>query len=106
MGTLLLEDLDMRAIFDFTPYRRSTVGFDLLETGMRGDGPANGYLTARYQRDSRGRQCLNAMVEMAKRTALKMQWLAAIWNARIWCRAERDLWLKAKPDNNMQQRSA
>jgi molecular chaperone IbpA len=32
----------MRTNFDFTPYRRSTVGFDrlfdLLETGMRGDG--------------------------------------------------------------------
>lgn len=31
----------MRSNFDFTPYRRSTVGFDrlfdLLETGMRGD---------------------------------------------------------------------
>jgi len=36
------EDLEMRTNFDFTPYRRSTVGFDrlfdLLETGMRGDG--------------------------------------------------------------------
>lgn len=36
----------MRTNFDFTPYRRSTVGFDrlfdLLETGMRGDGP-DGY---------------------------------------------------------------
>jgi len=33
----------MRNSFDFSPYRRSTVGFDrifdLLETGMRGDGP-------------------------------------------------------------------
>jgi len=33
----------MRANFDFTPYRRSSVGFDhlfdLLETGMRGDAP-------------------------------------------------------------------
>ncbi|PZU64809.1 Hsp20 family protein [Sphingobium sp.] len=32
----------MRTNFDFTPYRRSTVGFDrlfdLLETGLRGDG--------------------------------------------------------------------
>lgn len=36
----------MRTSFDFTPYRRSTVGFDrlfdLLETGARGD-PADGY---------------------------------------------------------------
>lgn len=36
----------MRTNFDFTPYRRSTVGFDrlfdLLETGMRGD-PADSY---------------------------------------------------------------
>jgi molecular chaperone IbpA len=36
----------MRTNFDFTPYRRSTVGFDrlfdLLETGMRGDG-VDGY---------------------------------------------------------------
>ena len=36
----------MRTNFDFTPYRRSTVGFDrifdLLETGMRGDG-SDGY---------------------------------------------------------------
>lgn len=36
----------MRTNFDFAPYRRSTVGFDrlfdLLETGMRGDG-AEGY---------------------------------------------------------------
>jgi molecular chaperone IbpA len=35
------EDLEMRTNFDFTPYRRSTVGFDrlfdLLETGMHGD---------------------------------------------------------------------
>ena len=33
----------MRNAFDFTPYRRSTVGFDrlfdLLETGMRADAP-------------------------------------------------------------------
>src|SRR3954466_11968633 len=40
------EDLEMRTNFDFTPYRRSTVGFDrlfdLLETGMRGDG-SDGY---------------------------------------------------------------
>jgi len=40
------EDLEMRTNFDFTPYRRSTVGFDrlfdLLETGARGDG-ADGY---------------------------------------------------------------
>jgi molecular chaperone IbpA len=37
----------MRTNFDFTPYRRSTVGFDrlfdLLETGMRSDAPADGY---------------------------------------------------------------
>jgi molecular chaperone IbpA len=37
-----MEDLEMRPTFDFAPYRRSTVGFDrlfdLLETGMRGDG--------------------------------------------------------------------
>ncbi|HEU4961396.1 MAG TPA: Hsp20 family protein [Sphingomonas sp.] len=36
----------MRTNFDFTPYRRSTVGFDrlfdLLETGMRGDA-GDGY---------------------------------------------------------------
>ena len=36
----------MRTNFDFTPYRRSTVGFDrlfdLLETGTRGD-PSDGY---------------------------------------------------------------
>jgi molecular chaperone IbpA len=36
----------MRTNFDFTPYRRSTVGFDrlfdLLEAGMRGDG-SDGY---------------------------------------------------------------
>jgi molecular chaperone IbpA len=36
----------MRTNFDFTPYRRTTVGFDrlfdLLETGMRGDG-SDGY---------------------------------------------------------------
>lgn len=36
----------MRSNFDFTPYRRSTVGFDrlfdLLETGMRGDA-TDGY---------------------------------------------------------------
>jgi molecular chaperone IbpA len=36
----------MRTNFDFTPYRRSSVGFDrlfdLLETGMRGD-PADSY---------------------------------------------------------------
>src|SRR3954447_14090333 len=42
----LEEDLEMRTNFDFTPYRRSTVGFDrlfdLLETGTRGDG-ADGY---------------------------------------------------------------
>jgi molecular chaperone IbpA len=40
------EDLEMRTNFDFTPYRRSTVGFDrlfdLLETGMRSDG-SDGY---------------------------------------------------------------
>jgi molecular chaperone IbpA len=38
---LHLEDLEMRTDFDFTPYRRSTVGFDrlfdLLETGLRAD---------------------------------------------------------------------
>ena len=37
----------MRTNFDFTPYRRSTVGFDrlfdLLETGMRSDAPTDGY---------------------------------------------------------------
>ncbi|WP_287459752.1 Hsp20 family protein [Sphingomonas sp.] len=37
----------MRTNFDFTPYRRSTVGFDrlfdLLESGMRSDAPADGY---------------------------------------------------------------
>jgi molecular chaperone IbpA len=37
----------MRTNFDFTPYRRSTVGFDrlfdLLETGTRGDAAADGY---------------------------------------------------------------
>jgi molecular chaperone IbpA len=36
----------MRTNFDFAPYRRSTIGFDrlfdLLETGMRGDG-VDGY---------------------------------------------------------------
>ena len=36
----------MRTNFDFTPYRRSTVGFDrifdLIENGMRGDG-SDGY---------------------------------------------------------------
>jgi molecular chaperone IbpA len=36
------EDLEMRTNFDFSPYRRSTVGFDrlfdLLETGLRTDG--------------------------------------------------------------------
>jgi molecular chaperone IbpA len=41
-----MEDLEMRNNFDFTPYRRSTVGFDrlfdLLETGLRGDAP-DGY---------------------------------------------------------------
>jgi molecular chaperone IbpA len=41
-----MEDLEMRTTFDFAPYRRSTVGFDrlfdLLETGMRGDG-VDGY---------------------------------------------------------------
>jgi molecular chaperone IbpA len=38
---LHLEDLEMRTNFDFTPYRRSSVGFDrlfdLLETGSRAD---------------------------------------------------------------------
>ena len=38
---LHLEDLEMRTNFDFTPYRRSTVGFDrlfsLLEAGARED---------------------------------------------------------------------
>jgi molecular chaperone IbpA len=37
----------MRTNFDFTPFRRSTVGFDrlfdLLETGTRTDTPADGY---------------------------------------------------------------
>jgi molecular chaperone IbpA len=41
-----MEGLNMRTNFDFTPYRRSTVGFDrlfdLLETGMRADA-ADGY---------------------------------------------------------------
>jgi molecular chaperone IbpA len=36
-----MEDLEMRTAFDFTPYRRSTVGFDrlfnLLESGARED---------------------------------------------------------------------
>lgn len=40
------EDLEMRTTFDFTPYRRSTVGFDrlfdLLETEARGDA-TDGY---------------------------------------------------------------
>jgi molecular chaperone IbpA len=39
--SLHTEDLDMRTSLDFTPYRRSTVGFDrlfdLLETGLRTD---------------------------------------------------------------------
>src|SRR5690349_12881983 len=39
--SLQLEDLVMRTNFDFTPYRRSTVGFDrlfnLLEAGTRED---------------------------------------------------------------------
>jgi molecular chaperone IbpA len=43
---LQTEDLEMRANFDFAPYRRSTVGFDrffdLLETGMRSEA-ADGY---------------------------------------------------------------
>lgn len=43
---LHLEDLEMRTNFDFTPYRRSSVGFDrlfdLLETGPRGDS-GDGY---------------------------------------------------------------
>ena len=37
----------MRTNFDFTPFRRSTVGFDrlfdLLETGTRADAPTDGY---------------------------------------------------------------
>ncbi|WP_380879941.1 hypothetical protein ACFB49_22210 [Sphingomonas sp. DBB INV C78] len=37
----------MRTNFDFTPFRRSTVGFDrlfdLLETGTRADTPTDGY---------------------------------------------------------------
>ena len=45
----------MRTNFDFTPYRRSTVGFDrlfdLLEAGMRGDG-SDGYPPFDIARDS------------------------------------------------------
>ena len=45
----------MRTSFDFTPYRRSTVGFDrlfdLLETGMRGDG-SDGYPPFDIAKDS------------------------------------------------------
>lgn len=45
----------MRTNFDFAPYRRSTVGFDrlfdLLETGMRGDG-SDGYPPFDIARDS------------------------------------------------------
>jgi molecular chaperone IbpA len=41
MLKLLIGGLDMRTNFDFTPYRRSTIGFDhlfdLLETSARGD---------------------------------------------------------------------
>jgi molecular chaperone IbpA len=51
----MLEDLDMRTNFDFTPYRRSTVGFDrlfeLLETGLRTDAP-DGYPPFDILRDS------------------------------------------------------
>jgi hypothetical protein len=40
------EDLEMRTDFDFTPYRRSTVGFDhlfdLLEKGQRSE-TSDGY---------------------------------------------------------------
>ena len=46
----------MRTNFDFTPYRRSTVGFDrlfdLLETGMRSDAPADSYPPFDIVRDS------------------------------------------------------
>jgi molecular chaperone IbpA len=49
-----MEDLEMRTNFDFTPYRRSTVGFDrlfdLLETGARTDA-ADGYPPFDIMRD-------------------------------------------------------
>lgn len=48
----------MRTNFDFTPYRRSTVGFDrlfdLLETGMRGEG-MDGYPPFDIARDGEDR---------------------------------------------------
>jgi len=48
----------MRTNFDFAPYRRSTVGFDrlfdLLETGMRGEGP-EGYPPFDLARDAEDR---------------------------------------------------
>lgn len=48
----------MRTNFDFAPYRRSTVGFDrlfdLLETGMRGDG-SDGYPPFDIARDGEDR---------------------------------------------------
>jgi len=48
----------MRTNFDFAPYRRSTVGFDrlfdLLETGMRGDG-VDGYPPFDIARDGEDR---------------------------------------------------
>jgi len=41
-----MEDLEMRTNFDFTPYRRTTVGFDrlfeMLESGLLGEA-ADGY---------------------------------------------------------------
>jgi molecular chaperone IbpA len=50
-----MEDLEMRTNFDFTPYRRSTVGFDrlfdLLETGLRNDAP-DGYPPFDIMKDS------------------------------------------------------
>jgi molecular chaperone IbpA len=39
-----MEDLDMRTTFDFTPYRRSTVGFDRLFDLLENDArPEDGY---------------------------------------------------------------
>jgi molecular chaperone IbpA len=52
-----MEDLDMRTNFDFTPYRRSTVGFDrlfdLLETGARAE--TEGYPPFDIEQDSEDR---------------------------------------------------
>ena len=50
MTTLLnQEDMDMRTDIDFTPFRHSTVGFDrlfdLLESGLPGDGTVAGFDT-------------------------------------------------------------